>query len=111
MNDHPRSPLSKAMRHGDVNRRWHGIAEAVNRKGCLVAGDGVGSGPQAHFDDILEGLRRKVSEPVDAVAGASENAALGVSSELLARNPGGSCIASSDPARARLGEGVEDFPA
>ena len=76
-----------------------------------MSGYSIGTSPHARFDHILEGLCRKVSEPVDAVAGTPENPALGVPCELLARHPGVCRIGGCDPAGPGLCEGVKNCSA
>jgi len=76
MNGDARSTSAKSPRHGEVDGRGHGVADAVDDEGGLVADNGIGTCPETSHHEILEALGGKTSQPVDAVGRSFDGAGL-----------------------------------
>jgi len=59
MNGDARSTSAKSPRHGEVDGRGHGVADAVDDEGGLVADNGIGTCPETSHHEILEALGGK----------------------------------------------------
>jgi hypothetical protein len=61
------TPAAERRWHRQVYHRGHGIGDAVDHQGSLVAGDAGQASPQACRSDVFEPAGGEVTEPVDPV--------------------------------------------
>jgi len=86
----------------------HGVADAVDDEGGLVADNGIGTCPETSHHEILEALGGKTSQPVDAVGRSFDGAGLLEVPQLLSGDMVALGLGRGEIASLRLSQPVED---